>query len=115
MDTVVDAALLNALLVVPLAVFAAAVSHLLRRPAVAHALWLLVLLKLLTPPLLRLPIPWVEDEAAPAVAALPPEVSADPAPPEEPPGGDAAEPAEEVTVSDAAPPPAWPAWRTVVG
>ena len=29
-----------------------------RRPAVAHALWLLVLLKLLTPPLWTLRVPW---------------------------------------------------------
>src|SRR5439155_122367 len=31
---------------------------LLRRPAVAHALWVLVLLKLITPPLLPVPVRW---------------------------------------------------------
>ena len=29
-----------------------------RRPAVTHALWLLVLVKLLTPPIIELPLPW---------------------------------------------------------
>src|SRR5947209_10822006 len=43
-----------------------------RRPAVAHCLWLLVLVKLVTPPLYRPELPWLPAdrpaEAAPAVA-----------------------------------------------
>ena len=30
----------------------------LRRPGLVHGLWLLVLLKLVTPPLVRVPLPW---------------------------------------------------------
>jgi beta-lactamase regulating signal transducer with metallopeptidase domain len=48
----------NALMATGLAVLAAVVSSLVRRPAVAHSLWLLVLLKLLTPPLFNLPVAW---------------------------------------------------------
>jgi beta-lactamase regulating signal transducer with metallopeptidase domain len=44
---------------------AALLALLLRRPALAHVLWLLVLVKLVTPPVLRVPVslPWVGDEA----------------------------------------------------
>jgi WD40 repeat protein/beta-lactamase regulating signal transducer with metallopeptidase domain len=46
-----------------------------RRPAVAHCLWLLVLAKLVTPPLFRPELPWLPAdrpaEAAPAVADEP--------------------------------------------
>jgi bla regulator protein blaR1 len=110
--TVVDAALLNAVLVVPLALLAAVGARLVRRPAVAHALWLLVLLKLLTPPLLSVPIPWA-DEEAPAVVALPPD-RVEPLPPDEPASADA-EPPELVTPDLPVSTLAWPPWQTVVG
>jgi WD40 repeat protein/beta-lactamase regulating signal transducer with metallopeptidase domain len=59
------AALANAVLAVPLAVLAAAAGRLCRRPALAHALWVLVLVKLLTPPLLSVPVlPAVPEPAA---------------------------------------------------
>jgi bla regulator protein blaR1 len=48
----------NAVAAAALALVAAAVARLSRRPALAHALWLLVLLKLVTPPLLPLPVSW---------------------------------------------------------
>jgi beta-lactamase regulating signal transducer with metallopeptidase domain len=69
--------LLNALLATALAVLAAAVSRLCRAPALAHTLWLLVLLKLVTPPLVPVAIP----RPAPSVpteqaAAVPPVQSA---------------------------------------
>ena len=51
METVLRIALWNALFSAALAAFAWAVGRSLRRPAIAHALWVLVLLKLLTPPL----------------------------------------------------------------
>src|SRR5207249_8996097 len=42
-----------------------------RRPALVHSLWLLVLLKLLTPPLWPIPLSWlVRSEANPCTAAL---------------------------------------------
>jgi beta-lactamase regulating signal transducer with metallopeptidase domain len=51
MHFILDALLANALVALFLAVLAALVSFRTRRPALAHALWLIVLLKLITPPL----------------------------------------------------------------
>lgn len=58
----------NALLVVPLAVAALAAGRCFRRPALAHVLWVLVLVKLLTPPLVNVPVggsvdlgPWLAE------------------------------------------------------
>ena len=48
-----------------LAVLAAMVTKLGRRPAVSHALWLLVVLKLLTPPLVVIPVDWPQAAAEP--------------------------------------------------
>jgi beta-lactamase regulating signal transducer with metallopeptidase domain len=59
MDTLVHIGLLNAVLAMGLALLAAAARVLRRRPAFVHALWLLVLLKLLTPPFLVIPISWL--------------------------------------------------------
>src|SRR5438270_2402974 len=77
-----------------LALLAAVVGRVWKKPALRHGLWLLVLLKLVTPPLVTLPVlPWqAEGEPAPAVSepALPPaEVAillppADPGPPAAP-------------------------------
>ena len=66
--------LTNSVMALALAALAACVGRWSRRPAVAHGLWLLVLLKLVTPPLFNVPIPWPEaaESAAPGqVAALP--------------------------------------------
>lgn len=56
MTSLVDWALANALLAIPLAV-AAWTSSWLRRPAISHALWVLVLLRLFAPPLWQIPLP----------------------------------------------------------
>src|SRR5687768_13792602 len=48
----------NAILVLPLAALAAAASRWSRRPALAHQLWAIVLIKLLTPPLFDVPLGW---------------------------------------------------------
>src|SRR5436305_10590150 len=81
MRTVLDTALGNAALATLLAV---AVAPLARRarPAVAHALWLLVLVKLVTPPVIPLPVPgpWsrppaVEAEPEPYVEPIPPTIA----------------------------------------
>ena len=54
----------NALVAVPIAVVAAIVTWRARcRPALAYGLWLLVLLKLLTPPLVGVPLSWPVPEA----------------------------------------------------
>ena len=71
-----------------------------RRPAVRHALWLLVLVKLLTPPLVRWPWPlpaWPAPEAVAVAPTPPPAESHPPAAP--PPAADA--PAIEETVDPA--------------
>src|SRR6516165_5417908 len=70
MGTVLEVGLSNAVLAGLLALVAAVVSRVARRPALAHSLWLLVLLKLVTPPLLRVPLPWLPTESS-TVAASP--------------------------------------------
>jgi beta-lactamase regulating signal transducer with metallopeptidase domain len=65
LHAVLTAAASNALVAAALAVLAALASRHCR-PAVAHALWLLVLLKLVTPPLLPVAVPWPAGAAAPA-------------------------------------------------
>jgi beta-lactamase regulating signal transducer with metallopeptidase domain len=57
----------NAVVAAGLAVVALAVGLIWRRPALTHALWLLVLLKLLTPPLFPVQLAWL-----PSLAAVPP-------------------------------------------
>jgi bla regulator protein blaR1 len=58
MDTLLQIGLSNAVVAVLLAVPAALASKLLRKPALAHGLWLLVFIKLVTPPLVNLPLHW---------------------------------------------------------
>ena len=58
MQWLVEVGLSNALAVVVLAIVASLAGKIARRPAVTHALWLLVLVKLLTPPIIELPLPW---------------------------------------------------------
>lgn len=68
MTSLVDWALANALLAIPLAV-AAWTSSWLRRPAISHALWVLVLLRLFAPPLWQIPLPaW--DTPTPSASAV---------------------------------------------
>jgi beta-lactamase regulating signal transducer with metallopeptidase domain len=68
MHALLEVGLSNAVAATLLAVVAAAGSRICRRPAVVHGLWLLVLVKLLTPPLVRIPVPW--QAGAPAPPAL---------------------------------------------
>ncbi|MBY0228327.1 MAG: hypothetical protein K2W96_03495 [Gemmataceae bacterium] len=70
MAQLVEAGLANAAVAALLALLALVVSRCCRRPALVHALWLLVLLKLVTPPLFRLPVPGWREEAPP-VAEVP--------------------------------------------
>jgi beta-lactamase regulating signal transducer with metallopeptidase domain len=57
MDPLLRLGLINAALAAVLALGVAAIVRVGRRPALAHGLWLLVLLKLVTPPLVDVPIP----------------------------------------------------------
>jgi beta-lactamase regulating signal transducer with metallopeptidase domain len=75
-ETILELGLLNAVLATLLALAAAALTAAGRRPALAHALWLLVLLKLVTPPLVAVTLP----RAAPPA---PPAGHVDPAPPDD--------------------------------
>jgi len=70
-----------------LAVLVTAIARLIRRPAVVHGLWLLVLLKLLTPPLIPLSVTWPR--------------ATDPTPPTS--FGEPAEPATPLDVADEEP------------
>src|SRR5437660_701209 len=65
MQTILEIALSNAVMVTVLALLAATVSRVCRRPALAHGLWLLVLLKLVTPPLVPVSISWLSLAAIP--------------------------------------------------
>lgn len=60
MHAVLEIVLSNLLVAGLLALLAAVVGLWDRRPAITHALWLLVMLKLVTPPLFECPIPWPE-------------------------------------------------------
>ena len=64
MHDLLEIALSNALVAIPLAVLAFAVSRATHRPALTHALWLLVLIKLVTPPLFTVSVPWPDGETA---------------------------------------------------
>ncbi|MCP3979177.1 MAG: M48 family metalloprotease [bacterium] len=69
MSPVVDVLLLNACIVVALAAGVALVARFVKRPSVVHALWVVVLLKLMTPPLLEVatvPRPTVPAAIVPA-------------------------------------------------
>jgi beta-lactamase regulating signal transducer with metallopeptidase domain len=64
MENLLHLGLSNAVGTVVLALVAAAAAFVIRRrPALIHGLWLLVLLKLFTPPMVRLPSPWPAPEA----------------------------------------------------
>jgi beta-lactamase regulating signal transducer with metallopeptidase domain len=64
-DTFLHFGLANAVVATILALLVAGVCCFCRRPPLAHSLWLLVLLKLLTPPLLTVPLPWPLDSSLP--------------------------------------------------
>src|SRR3954453_9794100 len=78
MSTLLAFGLATPLAAAVLALPALLISRSRRRPALAHALWLLVLLKLVTPPLFNVNLPWLpaEPEA--------PQAEAKPAPAPEP-------------------------------
>src|SRR3954469_20600394 len=77
MSTLLAIGLANALAAAVLALPALLIGRSRRRPALAHALWLLVLLKLVTPPLFNVNLPWLPAEPAPEAK---PVAQAEPAP-----------------------------------
>ena len=80
MDALLPAMLANAVVAVGLMAVAFGVSA-TRRPRAGHAAWLVVLVKLVTPPLVVIPVVW---SAAKVVAEPPPQLL--------PPAGDPARP-----------------------
>ena len=56
MESLVNALLSNALVATGLALAPLVLSRLGRSPALVHSLWLVVLLKLVTPPLVQVPL-----------------------------------------------------------
>src|SRR3954453_7775764 len=77
METALHVGLGNALAAALLALAAAAGTYLFRRrPALVHGLWLLVLLKLVTPPLLWIPVPLLPAAPAGPAAEAEPVVAA---------------------------------------
>ena len=133
MRLLLETGLSNAAAAALLAVAAAAVSRACRRPALTHGLWLLVLLKLVTPPLVRVPVPsplaekppeiaradsasadWIPAPWAPAAggeAPLDPLLLArEPAPPAEP----VPPPSVDAAAAPAAVAPALPGWEAVL-
>ncbi len=61
----------NAVAAAVLALIALAIGAFCRRPALTHGLWLLVLVKLVTPPLVRIPVAWLAaPEPIPAKVSL---------------------------------------------
>lgn len=59
MSTLVQHGLSNLLAATVLAIMVLIITRLGRRPALAHSLWLIVLVKLVTPPLILVPLPWL--------------------------------------------------------
>src|SRR5262245_57907318 len=90
MSTLLAIGLANAACAAVLAVAAWLAGRLRCRPALVHALWLLVLLKLVTPPLVRSGLPWLPAAPAPAPAA--PRIAVVPAPAPKPEPGPAVMP-----------------------
>src|SRR5262245_8205801 len=84
MPSLLEIGLANAVCAGLLALLALAAGRVCRRPAVMHGLWLLVLVKLVTPPLFSLPLRVLPPEAPPEATAAPPVVASKP-PMDEPP------------------------------
>src|SRR5688572_1963973 len=83
MSSLLEIGLANAACAAALAVLALAAGRVCCRPAVRHGLWLLVLVKLITPPLLPLPVRVLPPAEAPLPAPVA-VVEVPPAPPAEP-------------------------------
>src|SRR5438105_7432978 len=71
MHAFLEAVVSNAVTVIQLAILAALISRMCRQPALAHALWLLVLLKLITPPLVPVSVSWLNLGSIPLRAGKP--------------------------------------------
>src|SRR3984957_814614 len=66
MESLLSIGFRNALAATLLALLAFVVDRIFRRPALSHCFWLLVLIKLVTPPLLHVPLPRMTRPTLPA-------------------------------------------------
>jgi beta-lactamase regulating signal transducer with metallopeptidase domain len=82
-DDLLSIAVSNAVAAAVLALVACLAGAVNRRPALVHGLWLLVLLKLVTPPLLRIPVAWPAASEGVPISEGPP-LAMDVAPPRQP-------------------------------
>src|ERR1700677_3657915 len=77
MESLVHILLSNALVATVMAAMAAALGRICRRPALTHCLWLVVMLKLVTPPLVpvSLPVATVRSPigSSPAISSIDPD------------------------------------------
>src|SRR5580692_7287516 len=80
MQTLWHIALSNAVVAAAMALLLLPAARWARRPALTHALSLLILLKLVTPPLVNLPLTWPATEAREAAGPAPQTVGAAPLP-----------------------------------
>ncbi len=82
MDSLLEIALSNAILATALAVVVFSISRFLRQPALCHALWVLVLVKLVTPPIVSVPVPtgWGLVRATREIEVAPEPKAIEPAP-----------------------------------
>jgi beta-lactamase regulating signal transducer with metallopeptidase domain len=71
METLLHAVLSNAVVAAVLAVVITILGRISRRPALVHSLWLLVLLKLLTPPIWPISLSWLARSEADQVVSGP--------------------------------------------
>ena len=104
MHAVLSIGLGNALVASALAVLAGTAGRLCRRPALRHGLWLLVLLKLLTPSFLPVPVPWPAARRAEPPAPADQRPAADPGSAE----GEGPRPADDGEALAPAGAPEWP-------
>jgi beta-lactamase regulating signal transducer with metallopeptidase domain/molecular chaperone GrpE (heat shock protein) len=81
METLLRIGLSNAVVALLMALVVVTVACVWRRPAVLHALWLLVLVKLVTPPLVWVRIPWpIIPDSPPVVASTAEPAAVEPLP-----------------------------------
>ena len=64
MSLLFDVGLANSTIVVLLAIVAAGAAVWRRHPALVHGLWVLVFVKLITPPMVEVPVPYLSDQLA---------------------------------------------------
>src|SRR5688500_4352570 len=72
METFLNVGLSNAVVAAVLALVLLPAARLLRRPALTHALCLLILVKLVTPPVWHVPLDWPDAVAGAPPAVVPP-------------------------------------------